>query len=112
MSKYVRTKSGRILTPIGYDSRLGDIYDGDETKSDEVVDQSDTIKELCDEFVLRGIDIIILNKDSTQYRLGAESVWHDITDTQIRIGVYGAIWTDKGLIYVAKMNEQGELELI
>lgn len=26
--------------------------------------------------------------------------------------VYGAIWTDKGLIYVAKMNNKGELELI
>lgn len=26
--------------------------------------------------------------------------------------VYGAILTDKGLIYVAKMNESGELELL
>jgi hypothetical protein len=26
--------------------------------------------------------------------------------------LYGAIWTDKGLIYVAKMNEKGELELL
>ena len=26
--------------------------------------------------------------------------------------VYGAIWTDKGLIYVAKMNSEGKLCLI
>jgi len=26
--------------------------------------------------------------------------------------IYGAIWTDKGLIYVAKMNDKGEFELI
>lgn len=26
--------------------------------------------------------------------------------------VYGAIWTEKGLIYIAKMNEKGELELL
>lgn len=26
--------------------------------------------------------------------------------------IYGAIWTDKGLIYVAKMNEKGEFELL
>ena len=26
--------------------------------------------------------------------------------------IYGCIKTDKGLIYVAKMNEKGELELI
>jgi hypothetical protein len=26
--------------------------------------------------------------------------------------LYGAIWTSKGLIYVAKMNKEGELELL
>lgn len=26
--------------------------------------------------------------------------------------LYGAIWTNKGLIYVAKMNDKGELELL
>ena len=26
--------------------------------------------------------------------------------------IYGAIWTDKGLIYAAKMNDKGELELL
>lgn len=30
---------------------------------------------------------------------------------QLNNTIYGAIWTDKGLIYVAKMNEKGELEL-
>lgn len=28
------------------------------------------------------------------------------------VDVYGAIWTDKGLIYIAKMNDKGELELL
>ncbi len=26
--------------------------------------------------------------------------------------IYGAIWTEKGLTYVAKMNDEGELELL
>lgn len=26
--------------------------------------------------------------------------------------VYGAVWTNKGLIYVVKMNDKGELKLI
>ena len=26
--------------------------------------------------------------------------------------IYGAIWTNKGLIYVAEMNDKGELELL
>ena len=29
-----------------------------------------------------------------------------------KYNIYGAIWTDKGLIYVAKMNDKGDLELI
>ena len=36
-------------------------------------------------------------------------------NTKLRYGgcdLFGAIWTDKGLIYVAKMNEKGELELL
>ena len=32
----------------------------------------------------------------------------DICSDRLR----GAIWTDKGLIYVAKMNDKGELELL
>ena len=35
---------------------------------------------------------------------------HSYGDKKIQI--YGAIWTDKGLIYVAKMNKKGELELL
>jgi hypothetical protein len=26
--------------------------------------------------------------------------------------IYGAVWTDEGLIYVAQMNKKGELELL
>ncbi len=30
----------------------------------------------------------------------------------LKTSIYGCIWTSKGLIYVAKMNDKGELELI
>lgn len=104
--KFVRTKSGRILTPIGYDSSIGDIYDGDETKNDEVVDTSDNIEELCDEFV-----VCYNEKTICQF---AKSVWNYDEIKYLGMGndFYGAIWTDRGLIYVAKMNEKGEFELI
>lgn len=95
--KFVRTKSGRILTPIGYDSSIGDIYDGDETKNDEVVDTSDAIEELCDCIV---------------YRKGLYVGLYVLPWGAKNSEIYGAIWTDKGLIYVAKKNEQGEFELI
>ena len=67
----------------------------------DIIKSADAIEELCDTFVIVGnnwqqiVDLEIA-KDNC-----------DVTD----IKTYGAIWTDKGLIYVAKMNEKGELEL-
>lgn len=72
------------------------------SKSDiEIYKQADTIEELCDEFI--GI-----NDNEHQFLRAipykCSNYWNN--------GVYGAIWTDKGLIYVAKLNNKGELELI
>ncbi|MCR4661657.1 MAG: hypothetical protein K5765_06650 [Clostridia bacterium] len=66
---------------------------------------ADTIEELCDEFVylMKSRKHICKNKHT------------DILycfDEDKPLAYYGAIWTDKGLIYVAKMNEKGELELL
>lgn len=68
--------------------------------------EANTIEELCDMFV-------VINDD-----WGKEP--YCCTYVEIKLyknlktkgKVYGAIWTDKGLIYVAKMNEKGELELL
>ena len=65
----------------------------------EIIKQSDTIEELCDEFVFE-----------ETYSSGLKR--HIITE-DVAVGTqFGAIWTDKGLIYVAKMNDNGELELL
>ena len=73
----------------------------------EVIKQADTIEELCDEFVYvkRDINTIFCDLPKAEKKLykSKKSYWEII---------YGAIWTDKGLIYVAKMNEKGELELL
>lgn len=71
----------------------------------------DTIEELCDEFVI---------KDKfTAHIIKPQELDRDCEGWTKRIGIpegivecYGAIWTDKGLIYVAKMNDKGELELL
>lgn len=66
--------------------------------------QADNLAELCDEFVYcyRNDMPILVNE---------EQIKQIILVGRIQ-DVRGAIWTDKGLIYVAKMNEKGELELI
>ena len=102
MSKYIRTKDGKIVK-INLE---GDVF----TSRYEIVGEpKDTIEELCDEFVFEGVDDkpLLCTYEELIY-------WFNHSkEQQFQIrNCYGAIWTDKGLIYVAKMNDQGELELI
>ena len=91
---YIRTKDGVYGLSEAY-------WAGNK---DEILNQSENLVELCDEFV--GVDKTCENGHqllrAVPYKCA--NFWNG--------GVYGAVWTSKGLIYVAKMNENGELELI
>lgn len=91
--KYIRTKNG-IKTQY------------DTVRPQFIVKQADTIEELCDDFLLE-------NK-KTHWKghmpYHKSTIYNEILQRDYII--YGAIWTDKGLIYVAKMNDKGELELL
>ena len=69
---------------------------------------ANTIEELCDTFVfIVGEGKLVIDsftKSKEYYNSGKKE--------NMVFSLYGAIWTDKGLIYVAKMNDKGELELI
>ena len=86
----------------------------------EVVAKADTIDKLCDEFVFEDSDGHYLCDfcEQTDIDVGSKfgelKYWfnHSKEQQYKTRNCYGAIWTDKGLIYVAKMNEKGELELI
>jgi hypothetical protein len=76
----------------------------------KITAEADTIEELCDIYV-----------SVYENPLDNDFFWaHTYTPLEVKNfynryipkEVYGAIWTDKGLIYVAKMNEKGELELL
>ena len=121
--KYIKTKDGRIIkfntsdikeeiAGIKYDIlgfRLKTTMQFYNLQKEDIVRIADTIEELCDEFVLVDTETGycgILPKDK------------EIKFDKVNMGnaygrkFYGAIWTDKGLIYVAKMNEKGELKLL
>ena len=109
--KYVRTKAGIYEVSKIIKDRVGSIIQYKiksrlpNTKLGVYGRLADTLEELCDEFV--GIDSeghYILHND--EFMEGARIVPLE------KVNYYGAIWTDKGLIYVAKMNEKGELELL
>lgn len=114
--KYVRTKDGRILgydyvtsIPIEFKVKQGftkeQVLQELEEKSD-VARVAETIEELCDGFIFKDTkanELHFLDKSDSISLLGAAL----FTET-----VRGYIETDKGLIYVAKMNESGEFELL
>lgn len=77
----------------------------------EVVKQADTIEELCDAFVWQGIVFEGKIKNNCLIEPSYEELETPIDTEMIKEGIYGAIWTDKGLIFVARMNNKGELEL-
>ena len=89
---------------------------------------ADTIEELCDEFcyikdgvVSQYLTIDFKYKREDEYcslrnkltANGIAEITKGISKYELENGKLKlAIWTDKGLIYVAKMNKKGELELI
>ena len=78
----------------------------------DIIDQADTIEELCDEFVNLYSNGIITQYVGNNFKKEAKDTKTICRQENITVVSYGAIWTEKGLIYVAKMNEEGELCLI
>ena len=67
---------------------------------------ADTIEELCDEFVY------LMKSGRHICRTKHTDIIYAF-DNDKPIAYYGAIWTDKGLIYVAKWNKESDrLELL
>ena len=112
---FTKTRGKVCLNHYGYQNKngvciLGTLKDWKDYK------QADTIEELCDEI------IGILNKNidceryETSLRIGDKLWFDDLEDAKYNkkycSEIYGAIWTDKGLIYVAKMIGKGDLELL
>lgn len=101
---YIRTKDGIYefnKTFNGASIRI--IY------GNEIIKQSENLDELCDEFVVIRDNTKInqlIRTDNIEY------LKEMIKEDKRIIAVKGAVWTDKGLIYVAKLNDKGELELI
>lgn len=104
--KYIRTNDA-IYQDLGTDN-LGwrTILCGKHTQTldpkENVINEADNIKDLCDCFIEVG--------------LGNPMVvtWEYVINDEDRrnFDVYGAILTAKGIIYVAKLNDEGELELL
>ena len=74
-------------------------------RKDQVIKQSENLEELCDRFV-------VMDKETKEVMNIVSFLEYAKLWSYCKYNIYGAIWTDKGLIYVAKMNDKGDLELI
>ena len=108
--KYIRTKDGiyEVVNEVllcGTKFYVIEAQDHIFRVRADKVKEANSIEELCDVFVA-------VRKNAS----GTYSVFFiEFEDWKTWISgydIYGAIWTAKGLIYVAKMNESGVLELI
>ena len=138
--KYIRTKDGKIfnlMDLIKWNKNQGLVeneisfwnsaYRYPEKHKQglkaRILKQADIIEELCDEFV----DTSELKTTNTggwlydEFDSDNKCLIYYVEDERRTIPlnefddlskIYGAIWTDKGLQFVARMNSKGELELL
>ena len=104
--KYIRSKDRVLKVRKPFEDEYTDnthihCYEHPMVHKRDIIKSANTIEELCDAFLFT---------DSNKSFLQVEDGKDNIKGKDIIC--YGAILTDKGLIYVAKMNEKGELELL
>ena len=78
---------------------------------EEVIKQSENLEELCDLFIDEETKTIFHKHNGYVINWKTNMVYSLKALSESCRSVKGAIYTDKGLIYVAKINDKGELEL-
>ena len=113
--KYIKTKTN-IFEVVGENDKVyyiravknkNHIYSKSKYKGNEILKESDNLLDLLDKLVL---------VDDTNFRLIYDLLF---VDASLLIGnmrktdkLYGAIWVENGLKYVAKLNDEENLELL
>lgn len=118
--KYIRTKDGIYKATkingtivarggVAYSCNIADVHFPIVFKEKDIIKQADTIEELCDELIFDNVYHSRMTPSAMHTKENQEVIKNYLKQN---ITCYGAIWTDKGLIYVAKMNDKGDLELL
>ena len=115
---YIRTEDGVYKVSHYNDwathKRKGaTLIDGNKTsyiKNENIINQSENLEELCDEFVLINNNVFTVPQIITHTNFQNTKAYRE--DYGKFETIYGAIWTEWGLKYVAKRNEKGELCLL
>lgn len=107
---YIKTKNKVYqVESETYDKQGYYVGDYDVILKEQVINQSENLFELIDEFVVIRDNTKInqlVRTDNIEY------LKEMIKEDKRIIAVKGAVWTDFGLKYVAKLDDKGGLELI
>jgi len=119
--KYIKTKNG--IYEVKHDeksfiykgSNMIAIYDPKvyqvrDICKDEIIKESDNIKDLCDRFIVYVEDIDLY--EIYDYYDEAYTYYDDMDYLEHPCKLYGVLETDKGLIYAAKLNDERDLKQI
>ena len=106
--KYIRTEEGIYEDfTTGYCGMIHFCNNGIRVAEEDIIKQADKLAELCDEFVVAFEE----NNDRITY-LDLDWAIDKAKRYAGHTTIYGAVWCEWGLKYVAKMNDEGELVLI
>lgn len=122
-NKYVRTKEEILRLKLWQHAKMFyEVYYekkgyGKRIKKTSVIKESDNIEDLIDTLVYiqskKFNEPRVMELNTPSFYLHDERWSKSIKENlKNKYTYYGAIWTDKGLIYVAKLNEDGEFELL
>ena len=119
--KYIRTNEG-IFEVLDKETDICVLTNKAWKYKKDIISQADTIEGLCDEFVYINkvgkfdkpyvIHFQLLNRKFTEPTIKEKLDYIYKCYKKDLHKIKGAIYTDKGLIYVAKPNNKGGFELI
>lgn len=116
--RYIMTKDGRIFdtSRICIPYQIVDNWiDFNSQGRFEIAKEADAIEELCDEFIVweesYSTPLTMSMREKEKYKQMKKIILLGLL-TRLNCWMKLGVWTDKGLIYVAKLNDEVEWELI
>ena len=105
---YIRTKDGIYKVESETCHKQGyyiDRYEEDVILKKRVIKQSENLEELCDRFV-------VIDKETKEVVNIVSFLEYAKLWAYCKYNIYGAVWCECGLKYVAKLDDKGDLALI
>lgn len=115
--KYIKTKDGiieksKVKFLANGQAEITDGHGSWRVDDLQIIKESDNLEELFDGFVYHCHWTLDHREEHKVYKTLKDLYANNYIVKSKYFIIYGAIWTDRGLIYVAKINMKGNWELL